>query len=85
MNHHARNFSRRDFLKTASAATLATLASGFPRQVLAYSFAVLWLALTLINGAVGMVTAGQSLSHLEWKSFQNRRGSELNGNVLLRL
>ncbi|KAA0976689.1 hypothetical protein [Pseudomonas sp. ANT_H12B] len=35
---------------------------GFPRQVLAYSFAVLWLALTLINGAVGMVTAGQSLS-----------------------
>eukprot|EP01030_Chromulinospumella_sphaerica_P004705 gene4705-4606_t len=28
---------------------------GFPRQVLAYSFIVLWLALTLINGAVGIV------------------------------
>ena len=34
---------------------------GFPRQVLAYSFIVLWLALTLINGAVGMVHAGQPL------------------------
>src|SRR5688572_5536037 len=33
MNHHARNWSRRDFLKTASAATLATLVSGFPRQL----------------------------------------------------
>ncbi|MFJ7284723.1 hypothetical protein [Pseudomonas sp. NPDC099000] len=35
---------------------------GFSRQTLAYSFVVLWLALTLINGAVGMVTAGQPLS-----------------------
>jgi hypothetical protein len=35
---------------------------GFPRQTLAYSFIVLWLALTLINGAVGMVNAGQPLS-----------------------
>ncbi|WP_433738143.1 hypothetical protein [Pseudomonas putida] len=35
---------------------------GFTRQTLAYSFVVLWLALTLINGAVGMVHAGQSLS-----------------------
>src|SRR4051794_29501971 len=29
------NFTRRDFLKTASAATLSALASGFPRQILA--------------------------------------------------
>ncbi|MHC8330109.1 hypothetical protein [Pseudomonas sp. LB1P83] len=35
---------------------------GFSRQTLAYSFVVLWLALTLINGAVGMVHAGQPLS-----------------------
>jgi hypothetical protein len=35
---------------------------GFSRQTLTYSFVVLWLALTMINGAVGMVTAGQSLS-----------------------
>ncbi|WP_077044255.1 hypothetical protein [Pseudomonas sp. KK4] len=35
---------------------------GFSRQTLAYSFIVLWLALTLINGAVGMVHAGQPLS-----------------------
>ena len=28
------NFSRRDFLKTASAATLSALAAGYPRQVL---------------------------------------------------
>ena len=35
---------------------------GFSQQTLTYSFVVLWLALTLINGAVGMVTAGQSLS-----------------------
>ena len=28
---------------------------GFSRQTLTYSFIVLWLALTLINGAVGMV------------------------------
>jgi hypothetical protein len=34
---------------------------GFSRQTLAYSFIVLWLALTLINGAVGMVHAGQPL------------------------
>ena len=35
---------------------------GFSRETLAYSFVVLWLALTLINGAVGMVNAGQPLS-----------------------
>ena len=35
---------------------------GFPRQVLAYSFIVLWLALTMINGAIGVVTAGQSVT-----------------------
>lgn len=35
---------------------------GFSRETLAYSFVVLWLALTLINGAVGMVYAGQPLS-----------------------
>jgi fructose-1,6-bisphosphatase/sedoheptulose 1,7-bisphosphatase-like protein len=35
---------------------------GFSRQTLAYGFIVLWLALTLINGAVGMVHAGQPLS-----------------------
>jgi hypothetical protein len=35
---------------------------GFSRQTLAYGFVVLWLALTLINGAVGMVHAGQPLS-----------------------
>src|SRR5258706_13199065 len=29
------NFSRRDFLKTASVATLSALAAGFPRQLLA--------------------------------------------------
>ncbi|MEJ5058421.1 MULTISPECIES: hypothetical protein [unclassified Pseudomonas] len=34
---------------------------GFSRQTLAYSFIVLWLALTLINGAVGTVHAGQPL------------------------
>jgi len=34
---------------------------GFSRQLLAYSFIVLWLALTLINGAVGIVHAGQPL------------------------
>ncbi|VVN15622.1 hypothetical protein PS662_04083 [Pseudomonas fluorescens] len=32
---------------------------GFSRQTLTYSFIVLWLALTMINGAVGVVTAGQ--------------------------
>jgi hypothetical protein len=35
---------------------------GFSRQTLTYSFVILWLALTMINGAVGRVTAGQSLS-----------------------
>ncbi|MHC8302324.1 hypothetical protein [Pseudomonas sp. ZS1P83] len=35
---------------------------GFSRQTLVYSFVVLWFALTLINGAVGMVNAGQPLS-----------------------
>ncbi|VVN77545.1 hypothetical protein [Pseudomonas fluorescens] len=34
---------------------------GFSQQTVTYSFIVLWLALTLINGAVGLVTAGQSL------------------------
>ena len=34
---------------------------GFTRQTVAYSFIVLWLALTLINGAVGIVHAGQPL------------------------
>ncbi|WP_426202018.1 hypothetical protein [Pseudomonas sp. TWP3-1] len=32
---------------------------GFSRQTMAYSFAALWLALTVINGAVGVVHAGQ--------------------------
>ena len=35
---------------------------GFTRQTLAYGFVVLWLALTLINAAVGLVHAGQPLS-----------------------
>ncbi|BCX65617.1 MULTISPECIES: hypothetical protein [Pseudomonas] len=35
---------------------------GFTRQTLAYGFVGLWLALTLINGAVGVVHAGQPLS-----------------------
>jgi hypothetical protein len=34
---------------------------GFSRQTMAYSFAALWLALTVINGAVGVVHAGQPL------------------------
>ncbi len=34
---------------------------GFSRYTLAYAFAALWLALTLINGAVGVVHAGQPL------------------------
>ena len=34
---------------------------GFSRQTMAYGFAALWLALTLINGAVGVVHAGQPL------------------------
>ena len=35
---------------------------GFSRQTLSYSFVILWLALTAINGAIGVVSAGQSLS-----------------------
>jgi hypothetical protein len=35
---------------------------GFSRQTLTYSFVVLWLALTVINGAIGVVTAGQPVS-----------------------
>ena len=34
---------------------------GFARQTLSYGFIGLWLALTVINGAVGMVTAHQPL------------------------
>ncbi|NBF01653.1 hypothetical protein GV819_05050 [Pseudomonas sp. Fl5BN2] len=34
---------------------------GFGRQALSYGFIGLWLALTVINGAVGMVTAHQPL------------------------
>lgn len=34
---------------------------GFSQQTVTYSFIVLWLVLTVINGAVGIVTAGQSL------------------------
>jgi thiol:disulfide interchange protein len=34
---------------------------GFSRQTMAYSFAALWLALTVINGAVGVVHAKQPL------------------------
>ncbi|RON18866.1 hypothetical protein [Pseudomonas frederiksbergensis] len=35
---------------------------GFSRQTLTYSFIVLWLALTMINGAVGVVTANQPVT-----------------------
>ena len=35
---------------------------GFSRQTMAYGFAALWLALTVINGAVGVVHAGQSVT-----------------------
>ncbi|KAA0994317.1 hypothetical protein FQ192_13345 [Pseudomonas sp. ANT_J12] len=35
---------------------------GFSPQTLTYSFVVLWLALTVINGAVGVVTANQPVS-----------------------
>lgn len=35
---------------------------GFSRQTLTYSFVALWLALTVINGAIGVVTAGQPVS-----------------------
>jgi hypothetical protein len=34
---------------------------GFSRQTLTYSFVALWLALTIINGAIGVVTAGRSV------------------------
>jgi hypothetical protein len=34
---------------------------GFSRHTQAYAFAALWLALTLINGAVGVVHSGQPL------------------------
>jgi len=34
---------------------------GFSRQTMAFGFAALWLALTVINGAVGVVHAGQSV------------------------
>ena len=34
---------------------------GFSHQTMAYGFAALWLALTVINGAVGVVHAGQSV------------------------
>ncbi|MGC5703983.1 hypothetical protein J4P02_27660 [Pseudomonas sp. NFXW11] len=34
---------------------------GFSRQTLSYGFIGLWLALTVINGAVGMVSAQQPL------------------------
>ena len=35
---------------------------GFSREVLTYSFIILWLALAMINGAIGVVTAGRSVS-----------------------
>ncbi|MFY0729494.1 hypothetical protein [Pseudomonas sp. NFX15] len=35
---------------------------GFSRQTLTYGFVVLWLALTVINGAIGVVIARRSLS-----------------------
>lgn len=35
---------------------------GFSRQTLTYSFVALWLALTVINGAIGVVTGGQPVS-----------------------
>jgi len=35
---------------------------GFNQQTLSYSFVGLWLALAVINGAVGMVTAKQPLT-----------------------
>ncbi|MEO6678076.1 MAG: hypothetical protein ABIO21_11940 [Pseudomonas sp.] len=35
---------------------------GFSRQTLTYSFVFLWLALTVINGAAGVVSAGQPVS-----------------------
>src|SRR3974377_1253077 len=38
--NHRRHWTRRDFLKTAGAATLSALASGYPRQVRAAETAV---------------------------------------------
>ncbi|MGX0893591.1 multisubunit Na+/H+ antiporter MnhC subunit [Pseudomonas sp. ADAK2 TE3594] len=35
---------------------------GFSRHTLTYSFVALWLALSVINGAVGVVTANQSVT-----------------------
>lgn len=35
---------------------------GFSHHTLTYSFIILWLALTMINGAIGVVTAGQSVT-----------------------
>lgn len=35
---------------------------GFSHQTLTYSFIILWLALSMINGAIGVVTAGQSVT-----------------------
>ncbi len=32
---------------------------GFSRQILAYAFCGLWLALSVLNGVVGVVSAGQ--------------------------
>ena len=36
---------------------------GFSPQTLTYSFIVLWLALTTINGAIGVMVGGQSVIH----------------------
>lgn len=36
---------------------------GLSRDTLTYSFVALWLALTVINGAIGMVSTGQSLTN----------------------
>ncbi|MNF79119.1 MULTISPECIES: hypothetical protein [unclassified Pseudomonas] len=36
---------------------------GFSRDTLTYSFVALWLALTVINGAIGMISTGQSLTN----------------------
>jgi len=35
---------------------------GFSPQTLTYSFILLWLALTTINGAIGVMVAGQSVT-----------------------
>jgi len=36
---------------------------GFSPQTLTYSFVVLWLALSTINGAIGVMVGGQSVVH----------------------